>query len=191
MVFVLTKGDSMSIFTKEVDSGLEGKLPERKLRGWAKVPIYIAVAGTIGYFANKWTGDPTGLEKKLGVSSSQVSSQAKPPVKKMTPDLLRTELYKQKNLYLVWMIKANEKIPFPVGVKLVTPVVSDESHTAGEKYFLVYYDKDYNIQVFETDEAFNKDFAEGKLSYVTGTMSGPSTTTTQTNQSNQLLRMFR
>ena len=70
----------MSIFTKEVDSGkegsegLEGKLPERQLRGWVKVPIYLIAAGTIGYFANKWTGDPTGLEKKLGLNSPVVST---------------------------------------------------------------------------------------------------------------------
>ena len=108
------EGDLMSIFnetviikisnSKKVDSGLEGKLPERKLRGWAKyAAITIATIG-IGLGANHYTGDPTGLEKKLGLNS--------PVVKTMVFDSKEYRVIKVEgyNYSFDDMIKVNEYI---------------------------------------------------------------------------------
>jgi hypothetical protein len=181
----------MSIFTKEVDSGkegsegLEGKLPERQLRGWVKVPIYLIAAGTIGYFANKWTGDPTGLEKKLGISSSQVST--------MTFDSKEYLVLKKGSYYYSIadfvnvndaIRKINPKERLSVGTvyvlrydKLIVPILIKRGVTDNS------YTDPANILVGELKEGDK---------VITGIESGPSkTATTQPTQQNQLLRMFR
>lgn len=175
----------MSIFTKEVNSGLEGKLPERKLRGWAKWALYITAAGTIGYFANKWTGDPTGIEKKLGMNSPVVSTMV---FDSKEYRVIKAEGY---NYSLDDMIKVNEYIQklkpqerstvgtvyvSRYGGKLIVPVlirkgVSDNSYTDPVEILVG--------ELKEGDE------------YITGRESGSSSTTTQPGQRNPLLNLFR
>ena len=171
----------MSIFTKEVDSGLEGKLPERKLRGWAKVPIYIIAAGTIGYFANRWTGDPTGLEKKLGVGSSNISTMVfdskEYRIIKVEghnysfDDMIKVNEYMQKlkpqersSVGTVYVSRYEGKLIVPV---LIRRGVSDTNYT-------------------DPVEILVGELKEGDK-YITGRESGPSkTATTQANPFNIL-----
>lgn len=76
MVFalIITNGDLMSLFNEKVvirisNSKKDGSGLEGMLRGLAKGVFYVTIAGAIGFFANKWAGDPTGLEKRLGAGS--------------------------------------------------------------------------------------------------------------------------
>jgi hypothetical protein len=189
----------MGFFIKKTDSGLEGMMPKQELRGWVKWTVGVLAIGTAGYFANHYTGDRTGLEKLItgkSISTAQYSGanpQAKGSVQRARfPSVieLKAELLKQ-GLYFVLLERNGLRLL--AAAQPIKPIVTDNSHTAIEKFYLITIDASYKVKLTEPDEAFLKELNEGKISIITGYQStSPSARTqTQQGQPNPLLRIFR
>jgi hypothetical protein len=182
----------MSIFYKTEQKTRENgeQYAERQMRGWAKWAAYIGTAAAIGIGINHFTGDPSGLEKMVGVKQeSQVDSRYK---NMDLGNLLKTELLKQKKLYLVQLIWNGQD--YLAGAQLKQPVVADTSYTAVEKfYFLDLSGFPPKVETYEPPEAFKKDLEEKKVQIVTAYATGTQRTTQQTGQNplQSMTRMLR
>jgi hypothetical protein len=171
----------MSIFYKTEQKTREnGELyTERQMHGWAKWAAYIGTAAAIGIGVNHFTGDPSGLEKRVGIKQeSNLDSRYK---NVDLGALLKAELLKQKKLYLVQLVWNGQD--YLAGAQLQQPVVTDNSYTAVEKfYFLDLSEFPPKVDIYEPPEVFKKDLEEKKVQIVTGYATGTQRTSQPTGQ---------
>lgn len=157
----------MGVFTKKIDSGLEGMMPRNEIRGWVKWTVGALGILTAGYFANHYTGDKTGIEKLVTGKSSYAAQGAGANLKTRIPTGydIKAELLKQK-LYFV-LLDRNGTI-IPAAAQLKEPVITDNTYTAVEKFYSVTLDDSYKIKLAEFDAAFLKELEEGKINIAIG-----------------------
>jgi hypothetical protein len=174
---------------------LETRAKEKHSNKWIKYMAGAAAALTIGYFANHYTGDKTGIEGLIKgngrAGQSEVVSMQKTSEKNPYTEETLREYLRSKNLDLAYLDWGG--LIMPVGIQQTKPKIRDENYSAALKIYIATTDDSNNIKLIEANDAFMKMIDEGQIMIITGYLpsskSGSQSDASRTAQS--LTRIIR